>query len=122
MHTLYMSKRAECLRKVKHTLLAIETEKIPRIATWTNMAKYKFVLSPPGVGFDCHRTWEALVLGCIPIVKSSCIDRVYEDLPVWIVNDWEEVNHPENCPVTNKEMNPKLTLEYWINKIRSITL
>jgi hypothetical protein len=32
---------------------------------------YAFVASPYGGGPDCHRTWEALILGCIPIVKSS---------------------------------------------------
>jgi hypothetical protein len=29
-----------------------------------------FVLSPPGAGRDCHNTYEALLAGCIPIIKS----------------------------------------------------
>jgi len=29
---------------------------------------YQFVLSPPGRGFDCHRTWELFLAGCIVIV------------------------------------------------------
>ncbi len=119
VHALWLPERAECLKKVKHTLLVMETEKIPRITTWTNMTKYKFVLSPPGVGLDCHRTWEALVLGCIPIIKSSCIDSVYEGLPVWIVKYWEEANYLENCPVVNDgKISSKMTLDYWINKIK----
>jgi hypothetical protein len=119
IHALWIPARAECLKRVKHTLLAIENEKVSRITTWNNMIKYKFILSPPGVGLDCHRTWEALVLGCIPIVKSSCIDKVYEGLPVWIVKNWEEANCLENCPVTNDgTIGTKLTLEYWINKIK----
>ena len=118
IHALSLPERAECIKKVKHTLLVIEQEKVSRITTWTNMAKYKFVLSPFGVGLDCHRTWEALILGCIPIVKSSCIDPVYEGLPVWIVKDWGEANNPKNCPVTNDgTMHNKITKKYWINKI-----
>lgn len=30
-----------------------------------------FVLSPPGNGPDCHRTWEALYLGAIPVVLET---------------------------------------------------
>ena len=41
--------------------------------------KYKFILSPSGAGPDCHRTWEALYMGCIPIVISSSIKELYED-------------------------------------------
>ena len=46
------------------------------------ISKFKFVLSPPGAGIDCHRTWELLYLDCIPIVQSSTINELYDDLPV----------------------------------------
>ena len=52
------------------------------------MKDYKFILSPPGVGEDTHRTWEALYVGCIPIVRSSNLNELYKDLPVLIVDDW----------------------------------
>jgi hypothetical protein len=55
------------------------------------MAAHAFVASPHGNGLDCHRTWEALALGCIPIVKRSPIDKVFQGLPVWIVGSWKEV-------------------------------
>ena len=51
-----------------------------------------FVVSPRGHGYDCHRTWEALALGCIPIVKHSPIDHVFDHLPVLIVREWSDVN------------------------------
>jgi hypothetical protein len=50
-----------------------------------------FVVSPEGRGMDCSRTWEALALGCIPIVKRSPICGLFADLPVLIVDDWSEV-------------------------------
>src|ERR1700722_11865528 len=56
-----------------------------------DLAHSKFVLSPQGNGLDCHRTWEALYMGCIPIVKNSLLNDLYEDLPVVIVDDWAEV-------------------------------
>lgn len=57
----------------------------------SDVCKAKFIVSPHGNGLDCHRTWEALYLGVIPIVKKSSLDKLYEDLPVIIVNDWSEV-------------------------------
>lgn len=55
------------------------------------VANSKYVLSPPGSGPDCHRTWEAIYLGAIPIVLKSYWGFPEEDLPVLIVNDWDEV-------------------------------
>ncbi len=56
-----------------------------------DLAASKFVLSPRGNGIDCHRTWEALYMGAIPIVRSSSSDLLYKGLPVLIVQDWEEI-------------------------------
>jgi len=58
-------------------LIDYEPSPIPRLQT-----EYAFVASPYGNGFDCHRTWEALCLGCIPIVKISPLDRLFANLPV----------------------------------------
>lgn len=35
------------------------------------MARHRSVISPIGNGLDCHRTWEALYLGVIPLVRGS---------------------------------------------------
>lgn len=50
-----------------------------------------FVLSPPGNGPDCHRTWEALYLGAIPIVKSAYWPFKNFDLPVVTVDSWDRL-------------------------------
>ena len=92
---------------------------------------YKFVLSPKGAGIDCHRTWEALSMGCIPIVISSTIDELYKDLPVLILKSWDEIDekllHDFYCEYKNKICNneynlQKLQLEYWIKKIEEKTI
>ena len=57
-----------------------------------NLLKAQFVVSPRGNGLDCHRTWEALYFGAIPIVKRSGIDELFEDLPVVIIEDWNQVS------------------------------
>ncbi|MEX0940417.1 MAG: hypothetical protein WDZ41_03585 [Candidatus Babeliales bacterium] len=56
-----------------------------------NMSEAKFILSPAGNGLDCHRTWEALLMGAIPILKTSMLDELLLDLPILIIKDWHEV-------------------------------
>lgn len=64
---------------------------LPRAQTWILQAKFKYIISPHGNGLDCHRTWEALYLNCVPIIKSSTIDSIYKDLPVLILDSWEDL-------------------------------
>ena len=90
-----------------------------------NQSKYAFVLSPHGNGLDCHRTWEALILGCIPVVRTSPIDSLYEGLPVLIVNEWHDINEELLKNTIEKFKNKsfsyeKLTLRYWMDKIKQI--
>jgi hypothetical protein len=95
---------------------------------YENMVKYKFILSPFGAGYDCHRTWEALYLNCIPIVQTSPIDEIFDELPVVIVKSWEDINldflkikYEEIMRGReNNEYNlRKIYLKYWIDKITS---
>lgn len=56
------------------------------------LLRSKFVPSPSGVGPDCYRTWESIYLGAIPVLRSGTIAQsITDDLPVWIVDDWEEL-------------------------------
>lgn len=51
---------------------------------------HKFVFSPEGNGIDCHRTWEALYLGAIPIVERSVSTEYFSRfIPMLIVDRWE---------------------------------
>lgn len=54
-------------------------------------SQYKFILSPKGGGYDSHRTWEALYVNSIPIVLSSPLDSTYEQLPILVVKNWNEI-------------------------------
>jgi len=52
---------------------------------------HHFIACPPGHGYDTHRLWEVLLAGAIPVVISTPMDSMYQDLPVLIVKDWAEV-------------------------------
>jgi len=84
--------RIGAITAIPSKLISQQTTFIPRTTTWTNMLEYAFVLSPFGNGMDCHRTWEALLCGCIPIVRSSVFNELFEGLPVLIVDKWEDVS------------------------------
>lgn len=116
--------RVECFNKVPKDLVFYEPTRAIRSVCWTNMTKYAFVLSPQGNGLDCHRTWEALCLGCIPILKSSGLDPLFENLPVWIIGDWSEVTYEAMKAKIDEFKNKsfaleKLTLKYWQNLFAS---
>ena len=49
-----------------------------------------FVLSPPGRGLDCHRTWEAIYLGAVPVVLEGTLSpELLRDLPIHSVSSYE---------------------------------
>lgn len=92
----------------------------PRTHVWKRMAEYSFVLSPYGNGPDCHRTWEILCLGCIPIIKSFGTCKMFEGLPVLLVKEWSDVTETllQDTLETFKHTNfnyDKLLLRYWVN-------
>lgn len=79
----------------------IASKKIPGVRILQNsiypyeylelVSQSRFVLSPPGNGPDCHRTWEAIYLGAIPIVLKTAWPFTLFDLPVVQVESWNEI-------------------------------
>jgi hypothetical protein len=95
---------------------------------------YPFIICAHGGGIDpCPKIWEALCLGCIPIIKHSALDDIYQQFPIVFVNNWE----PDTINVENlnawlekyskyyddnelrKQWVSKLFLHYWKEKINS---
>ncbi len=89
-------------------------------------ASYAFVASPEGNGIDCHRTWEALYLGAVPIVTSSPVTEHFKSIgfPLFVIKDWKEL-----CGLTENDLKKKyhelqdsfdkslLRADYWFNLI-----
>jgi hypothetical protein len=124
MNTKYGYDRKEALNKIPEDLIYYESKYIERKLTWMNQIKYAFSLSPHGNGFDCHRTWEILILGGIPIVKTSPLDTLYENLPVLIVNQWSDISSTLLCDTISLFQKKsfqyeKLTLQYWLTKMKT---
>jgi hypothetical protein len=81
----------ESCRAVASRMGSIELNNASSFEYRRALANSKFVLSPAGNGFDCHRTWEAMYLGAIPIVRKIHWPFNDKNLPVLIVDDWEDL-------------------------------
>jgi hypothetical protein len=102
----------------------LTAHQVPPEKFYADIAACDYVLSPPGAGPDCHRHWEAIALGSIPVVKRSRAMKVLDDMPALLVDDWAEVT-PERLaaerPVLAARFDApamhKLTLGYWRERI-----
>ena len=79
-----------------------------------------FVVSPPGNGPDCHRTWEAMYLGAVPIVLKSAWPFSEIDLPVLCVPSWEAaITQLSKNPISlynkisSRAANESMLQHYW---------
>lgn len=77
-----------------------------KVPVWTNYEythRSQYTLSPRGYGEDCHRFYEAIYLGSVPVVKRThtAFDKLYDVFPCLVVNDWSDVT--EELLVSSKE-------------------
>ena len=56
------------------------------------LAAHHFCVCPPGNGLDCHRIWECLYLGVIPLVSARFRLYGFDDLPILYVADWGRID------------------------------
>ena len=112
--------RTSCIKYFQN--LGIKFEKPKSFNAYLkDLSKSIFVVSPKGNGIDCHRTWEALLMGCFPIVESSTLNPLYEDLPVLIIQEWDEVTtellQKTYVKFSSKEWSlEKLYAPFWFEK------
>lgn len=116
--------RRAAMSTIPVELMTLQLKPVPRTLVWKNMAKHAFVLSPFGNGLDCNRTWEALALGAIPIIKGHHFAPMFEGLPVLMVSSWSEVTRQLLLSTlasfsTRSFDLSKLSLAYWANSIKS---
>ena len=86
--------------------------------------KSGFVLCPWGNGVDSHRIWETLFLGSIPIVKRHLTFSNLEDLPIFFVDDFRDINEDNLKEYMNSIKDKKFSLEkleisYWEKYVKN---
>lgn len=77
---------------------------LPAAHYFLQMPRYKFVTSPEGNGIDCHRHYEALMAGCIPVVEDRpAVREKYAGCPILWTTDYSEIT-PEYLERKYQEM------------------
>jgi len=91
-----------------HPLVDFETKKLNQSLYWEKLATYKYVISPPGNSVDCHRIWESLYLGTIPICLNDIPLKTFTDLPIMFIESFEDFELKES-----EGRSEKLSFDYW---------
>jgi hypothetical protein len=88
---------------------------------WRWLKRSEFVVSPWGAGPDCHRTYEALAAGAIPIVKRhSGLDPIFLGEPVVVVDQWSDLTPAllASSQVAALPNRSRITwLPFWVDRI-----
>lgn len=59
---------------------------------WKALLDHKFIVSPEGNGIDCHRHYEALMAGCIPIVEDNPqLREKYAGCPILFTKNYSDI-------------------------------
>ena len=92
--------------------------------TYRNLlAKSYFVLSPPGNGIDCHRTWEAFYNDTIPVIEKKYYLFQHLNLPVLVVDNIKDFldlsidDKIKKYNSINSQRKEQIYMKWWINYI-----
>jgi len=127
------AERNNAFQTIPRDIMSIQETPCNRYDTWGAYSQHAFVISPRGNGIDTIRTWEALMLGCIVIVRRieapmPPIEELYADLPVVMIDSWSEVTREllaknlsefAKRSANNEFRYEKLSMKYWIEQIES---
>jgi hypothetical protein len=90
--TTNYSRRPQIFEIVKtKSFINIEYQKLSFRDYLAKLKSYKYVVSPPGNSTDCHRVWEALYLGVIPIIEENIAMEFFYDLPILVIKSFNDL-------------------------------
>jgi hypothetical protein len=85
--------RVSCFNWIKQfDWVTIENNNLTFNEFYNNLNKHKYSICPRGVGIDTHRIYESIYLNVIPIVKNNELSDMYKKIPIFAINDWNEIN------------------------------
>jgi hypothetical protein len=122
-HNITNKSRAQEIDLLKSKTFCCHAEKSDYLPYLENLSRYRFALSLHGAGVDCHRHWEILSVGSIPLIKSSFLDPLFENLPVILYKDVAVISedylsreYARIKPFLNNRK--KLYRKFWIDEFK----
>ena len=61
-----------------NTFIDVLTSRVPQHELWKMYRRYRWVVSLPGNGLDCHRTWEAGYMGANVLVQKDVLPSLHK--------------------------------------------
>lgn len=91
--------------------MGVDVRSIDPKEWWTELSKYKFMISPQGLGIHSAKMIEALLVLTIPIVQRGAYP-LYDDIasygfPIVVVDHWDEIT-PQNLQSWEESLSPRL--------------
>ena len=115
------------LDKFQFNFLDHPSRRLAQTDIWDRYLNYDYVISLPGHGLDCHRTWEALGLGAVVITVHSPLDDLLKGYRVifldareprdWLILDDRDWLAVESKKCIHKPI-PTLSWDYWLTRVR----
>jgi hypothetical protein len=70
----------------------VDRERVEYYQFLRTIKNFKFVLCPIGNAVDCHRNWEVLYLGRVPVMKKHpYLLELYKNYPVLFVDEYKDI-------------------------------
>ena len=90
-----------------------------------SLRRAKFVYSPIGSGLDCHRHYEALLFGAIPLIEyEPTLVELLHPFPIVFVRDWRDARAPRLRQLWTKARARAATYDYaelardvWVRRV-----
>ena len=103
-----INERSHAIQKIRHhDFIDFDFHKHSFEDYLRKLSTYKYVISPPGNSVDCHRIWESMYVGTVPIVLKDVPVVYFKDCPILFINSWEDLTSEllvsKYAGVSNKE-------------------
>ena len=117
------SVRVPLLQALEPLSIVWKAPALPFAAYLADMASCRWAISPPGNGVDCHRTWEALYLGIVPIVQKTASGAgLHDGLPIIQLPDLADLDSPalqaaEHQVEGGRAQLERIRMSYWRGRV-----
>lgn len=80
---------------------------------------HKYAICPEGNGVDCHRLWECILLGVIPIIKNGAFSQILKEYyKIVILDDWLDLD-VKSMNISLPRKDSKMFFEDFENMIKN---
>lgn len=111
--------REDYLKSIKRNKFFIHQDSgLSKQEYLNNLLKYKYILSPKGLGIDTHRFWEVLYSGSFPVANNDYLYKYFrsyyqefQNIDELDINNFKNLSHDETLVKL-------LNIDYWIGLMK----